>query len=235
MPDDQYNRALAQVHPPGRRSRGRAAATISWSSAAAPPRLVSAAGGAGLGAKVALVERSLLGGDCLNVGCVPSKALIAAARAAADAREAAVFGVHMSGVRVDFPAVMDQIVFYVDWVFHHPDLEALKKVYVEGGSGIAEVDIDIQQYLDSGWKDRGDPTAVSGVKVLSTVDANHVTVYAVFTVPPYDVVDTRTDAVVSHHVGRPAAGWSYELARDPADPNAHWLVVSRTDLGDLPG
>ena len=43
--------------------------------------LVTAAGAAGLGARVALVERHLMGGDCLNVGCVPSKALIRAARA----------------------------------------------------------------------------------------------------------------------------------------------------------
>src|SRR5262249_4687496 len=48
--------------------------------------LVSAAGAAGLGAKVALTERSLLGGDCLNVGCVPSKGMIRAARAAFDSR-----------------------------------------------------------------------------------------------------------------------------------------------------
>jgi pyruvate/2-oxoglutarate dehydrogenase complex dihydrolipoamide dehydrogenase (E3) component len=48
--------------------------------------LVSAAGAAGLGAKVALIERALMGGDCLNVGCVPSKAVIRAARAVYDAR-----------------------------------------------------------------------------------------------------------------------------------------------------
>src|SRR5947209_19409425 len=55
--------------------------------------LVTAAGAAGLGAKVALVERGLMGGDCLNVGCVPSKALLRAARAAAAVRDAAEFGV----------------------------------------------------------------------------------------------------------------------------------------------
>jgi len=42
--------------------------------------LVSAAGAAGLGARVAIIERELMGGDCLNVGCGPSKGIISAAR-----------------------------------------------------------------------------------------------------------------------------------------------------------
>src|SRR5205809_3216169 len=70
--------------------------------------LVSAAGAAGLGAKVALVERQLLGGDCLNVGCVPSKTVLRAARAAAAVRRAHDFGVRVSGdITVDFPALME--------------------------------------------------------------------------------------------------------------------------------
>ena len=73
--------------------------------------LVSAAGAAGLGAKVALVERELMGGDCLNVGCVPSKALIASAHAAAAVQSAGKFGVEIdpSSVRVSFPAVMERM------------------------------------------------------------------------------------------------------------------------------
>ena len=72
--------------------------------------LVTAAGAAGLGAKVALIERHLLGGDCLNVGCVPSKAIIRAARAAAEVRRAGEFGVRVGGeVKVDFPAVMERM------------------------------------------------------------------------------------------------------------------------------
>ena len=67
-------------------------------------------GAAGLGARVALVERELMGGDCLNVGCVPSKALLRCARAAADVRGAGGFGVQVPpGVRVDFPAVMERM------------------------------------------------------------------------------------------------------------------------------
>jgi pyruvate/2-oxoglutarate dehydrogenase complex dihydrolipoamide dehydrogenase (E3) component len=72
--------------------------------------LVTAAAAAGLGARVGLVERDRLGGDCLNVGCVPSKALLRAARAAADARGAVDFGVRRGGeVAVDFAAVMERM------------------------------------------------------------------------------------------------------------------------------
>ncbi len=77
---------------------------------AGPAGLVAAAGAAGLGAKVALIERGLMGGDCLNVGCVPSKALIRCARAAADVRDAARFGVIVPGEpQVDFGAVMERM------------------------------------------------------------------------------------------------------------------------------
>jgi pyruvate/2-oxoglutarate dehydrogenase complex dihydrolipoamide dehydrogenase (E3) component len=72
--------------------------------------LVSAAGAAGLGARVALVERELMGGDCLNVGCVPSKALLRSARAFAEVRDAGRFGVVVPpGARVNFPAVMERM------------------------------------------------------------------------------------------------------------------------------
>jgi pyruvate/2-oxoglutarate dehydrogenase complex dihydrolipoamide dehydrogenase (E3) component len=72
--------------------------------------LVTAAGAAGLGAKVALIERDLLGGDCLNVGCVPSKAIIAAARRAAQVRDAADFGIDVpDGVTTDFGKVMERM------------------------------------------------------------------------------------------------------------------------------
>jgi len=69
--------------------------------------LVCAAGAAGLGARVALVERHLLGGDCLNVGCVPSKGVIRASRAVFDARAGAEFGVRgVDGVQADFGEAM---------------------------------------------------------------------------------------------------------------------------------
>src|SRR5438552_18919763 len=110
-PPDVYNRSLvANVHPPD------------WLNPEPPPcyklvvlgagtgGLVTAAGAAGLGARVALIEKHLLGGDCLNVGCVPSKALIRAARACADVRDARAFGVQVPGTAaVDFPGIMERM------------------------------------------------------------------------------------------------------------------------------
>src|SRR5262249_62126155 len=81
-PLDDHNRSLvAHVHPTdwqNPKPRGRYNLVAIGGGTAG---LVTAAGAAGLGATVALVERKLLGGDCLNVGCVPSKALIRDARA----------------------------------------------------------------------------------------------------------------------------------------------------------
>jgi pyruvate/2-oxoglutarate dehydrogenase complex dihydrolipoamide dehydrogenase (E3) component len=72
--------------------------------------LVTAAGAAGLGARVALIERELLGGDCLNVGCVPSKGVISAARAVAQVRGAAAFGVEIpAAIGISFPAAMERM------------------------------------------------------------------------------------------------------------------------------
>ncbi|HEU0175490.1 MAG TPA: mercuric reductase [Blastocatellia bacterium] len=72
--------------------------------------LVSAGGAGVLGAKAAIIERALMGGDCLNVGCVPSKALIRAARAVYDLRMAKEFGAHLaSEPEVNFAEAMERM------------------------------------------------------------------------------------------------------------------------------
>lgn len=108
LPDDAFNRKLAaNVHPPGWRNptpTGRYNLVVVGAGTAG---LVTAAIAAGLGARVALVERHLMGGDCLNVGCVPSKAVLRAARAWASARDGATFGLTFpGGVERDFGAAM---------------------------------------------------------------------------------------------------------------------------------
>ncbi len=72
--------------------------------------LVTAAGAAGLGAKVALIEKHHLGGDCLNTGCVPSKALIRSSRVMAEIKDANSFGIQVpTGTKADFGAVMERM------------------------------------------------------------------------------------------------------------------------------
>ncbi len=71
--------------------------------------LVVASGAAQLGLSVVLIERAEMGGDCLNFGCVPSKALIAAAHAAQAQRSGAAFGIAPVEPKVDFGKVMDHV------------------------------------------------------------------------------------------------------------------------------
>src|SRR5262245_31468104 len=68
-----------------------------------------AAGASQMGAQVALVERAKMGGDCLNYGCVPSKSLLAAARAAQAMREADRLGLEGHEPRIDFARVMAEV------------------------------------------------------------------------------------------------------------------------------
>lgn len=72
--------------------------------------IISALGAAGLGGTSALIERKLLGGDCLNFGCVPSKALIRSARAAHAFQTSAAYGVNpVCDPRVEFEQVMERM------------------------------------------------------------------------------------------------------------------------------
>jgi hypothetical protein len=110
LPRDPHNEALvANVHPPAWANPEPAPCYNLVVLGAGSAGLVTALGAAGLGAKVAIVERHLLGGDCLNVGCVPSKCLIRSSRAAADAREASAFGATSGVPAVDFAAVMERM------------------------------------------------------------------------------------------------------------------------------
>ncbi len=108
LPDDEHNRKLvSNVHPSkwvNPEPDGQYNIVVVGAGTAG---LVTAVIAAGLGAKVALIERHLMGGDCLNVGCVPSKGLIRAANIWAQMRDASVFGARIpDGVSYDFGAAM---------------------------------------------------------------------------------------------------------------------------------
>lgn len=110
QPLDEHNRLLeSRVHPPdweNPTSHGRYNLVVVGAGTAG---LVTAAVASGLGARVALIERELMGGDCLNVGCVPSKGVISAARAAAAIHKSERFGIRQVHGEVDFPAVMERM------------------------------------------------------------------------------------------------------------------------------
>ena len=111
LPPDPFNETLvANVHPQdwvNPEPVGRYNLVVIGAGTAG---LIAAAGAAGLGAKVALIERHLMGGDCLNVGCVPSKGMIRASRAIFDARAGGEFGVrHGGGIGFDFAAAMERM------------------------------------------------------------------------------------------------------------------------------
>ncbi len=111
LPDDVHNRALlSHVHPPDWKNPTAAGRYQLVVIGAGTAGLVSAAIAAGLGARVALIERHLMGGDCLNVGCVPSKAMLRAARSWHQARTShSEFGGPEAIGPGDFGAVMERL------------------------------------------------------------------------------------------------------------------------------
>ncbi len=107
--DTNDDRLLANVHPQPWSNPVPASRYNLVVIGAGTAGLVTAAGAAGLGAKVALIERGLFGGDCLNTGCVPSKALIRSSRAAFDVLRAGELGVSCERSSIDFSKVMERM------------------------------------------------------------------------------------------------------------------------------
>jgi pyruvate/2-oxoglutarate dehydrogenase complex dihydrolipoamide dehydrogenase (E3) component len=93
---------------------------------------LTAAGGCALfGLKVALIEGHKMGGECLNNGCVPSKALITAAKRAAEAREATRFGVTLAAAQVDWAGVRGHIHDAIEGIEHHDSVETFEEMGCE--------------------------------------------------------------------------------------------------------
>jgi pyruvate/2-oxoglutarate dehydrogenase complex dihydrolipoamide dehydrogenase (E3) component len=108
--DEHDARLLANVHPAGWINPEPAARYNLVVIGAGTAGLVAAAGAAGLGARVALAERRLMGGDCLNFGCVPSKALIRASRVCGAITRAPEYGIApAAAAHAEFGAVMERM------------------------------------------------------------------------------------------------------------------------------
>jgi pyruvate/2-oxoglutarate dehydrogenase complex dihydrolipoamide dehydrogenase (E3) component len=126
-PDNHDRRLLRNVRPPGWRNPTPADRYNLVVIGAGTAGLVTAAGAAGLGARVALVEAGLFGGDCLNTGCVPSKAIIRSARVASDMKAAGEFGGTCSGFSFDFAKAMERMRGLRADISRHDSLERFSR------------------------------------------------------------------------------------------------------------
>ena len=111
IPDDEYNKTLvSRAHPPDWENPEPAPKYNLVVVGAGTAGLVTAMGAATMGARVALVERHLMGGDCLNTGCVPSKAIIRSSRVVGEMWDSGGFGIKAENPpHVDFSKVMERM------------------------------------------------------------------------------------------------------------------------------
>jgi pyruvate/2-oxoglutarate dehydrogenase complex dihydrolipoamide dehydrogenase (E3) component len=137
-PDDRHNRDLvANVHPPAWTNPAPAERYDMVVLGAGTAGLVCAAGAAGLGARVALVERHLMGGDCLNFGCVPSKAVLRAAKAWHAAAAGASFGAPIAAGGGDTARAMERMRALRAEISRNDSAERFRRLGVDVFLGVA--------------------------------------------------------------------------------------------------
>jgi pyruvate/2-oxoglutarate dehydrogenase complex dihydrolipoamide dehydrogenase (E3) component/uncharacterized membrane protein YdjX (TVP38/TMEM64 family) len=120
--------------------------------------LVASLIAAAIKAKVVLVEKHKMGGDCLNTGCVPSKTLISSARLKHQIDQAAVFGIDASVVGIDFEKVMNRVQDTIKTIEPHDSVERYTELGVDCVQGDAE--------LLSPWEVRVGDQVISAAKII---------------------------------------------------------------------
>jgi len=131
-PGDEHNQKLRDnVHPENWPTQPIDGVYDMIAIGAGTAGLVSSGGAAMLGAKSALIERHMMGGDCLVTGCVPSKTLIKSAHVAHQATKAHEFGVDVGDVKVDFTKVMERLRRVRADMAHHDGAKKLDDMGVD--------------------------------------------------------------------------------------------------------
>lgn len=132
LPNDTYNaQLLAHVHPPEWHNPTPHAKYNLVVIGAGSAGLISAIAAAGLGGKVALIEKNWMGGDCLNSGCVPSKTIIRSAKVMGEIQRAAALGVNVATPQVDFAAVMQRMRRVRAGISHHDSAQRFTELGVD--------------------------------------------------------------------------------------------------------
>lgn len=132
FPVDEADRTLLEnVRPEGRKNPDPAEKYQLVVIGAGSAGLVAAAGAATLGVRVALVERDRLGGDCLNAGCVPSKAILKSSRLAARLAKVADYGLSQGSIEVDFKRVMERMRNLRARISYHDSVERFTSMGVD--------------------------------------------------------------------------------------------------------
>jgi pyruvate/2-oxoglutarate dehydrogenase complex dihydrolipoamide dehydrogenase (E3) component len=133
LPEDRYDAELiARTHPRNWKNPKPAPSYNLVVIGAGTAGLVTAAGAAALGARVALVEKYLMGGDCLNVGCVPSKAILRSARFYAELKNAPAFGsMEPARLPIDFGRVMERMRAIRAHLSQHDSAERFRELGVD--------------------------------------------------------------------------------------------------------
>jgi pyruvate/2-oxoglutarate dehydrogenase complex dihydrolipoamide dehydrogenase (E3) component len=134
LPMDEHNQTLVSyVHPNDWVNPIPTATYDLVVIGAGTAGLVVAAGAAGLdiGLKVALIEKHLMGGDCLNVGCVPSKCIIRSSRVVGELWSAKDFGINVPNIEVDFRAVMERMRRLRAGISHHDSATRFQKLGID--------------------------------------------------------------------------------------------------------
>ena len=114
-------------------------------------------------AKVTLIEKHKMGGDCLNTGCVPSKALISTGRFLADVNNASQYGIHHANAEFNFEEVMDRVKTVIGRIEPHDSVERYEKLGVECLQGEARV--------ISPWEVEVDGTRLSAPNIVIATGA----------------------------------------------------------------
>ena len=146
--------------------------------------LVTAYIAAAVKAKVALIEKHRMGGDCLNTGCVPSKALIRSARLVADARASRRYGIDKAELQFDFAQVMERVQDVVRQVEPHDSVERYTALGVDVVQGTGR--------LVSPWEIEVDGRRISARNIVVATGARPL----VPSLPGLDQVDYLTSDTV---------------------------------------